>query len=108
MLDKNKIRIIEFKAFSLLNSLTQLNLANQYLTHLNDFSFCDLNALTSIDLQNNKVSLIKSSNVFYQLPKLVEINLRNNSLTKITNTWSNLYLLKYLYLENNPIEFIQK
>jgi len=85
-----------------------LNLENQNLTQLNDFSFIGLNSLTKLNLQNNMISLINSSNTFFGMPNLTEINLSNNSLFRIKNTWKNLINLKNLILENNPIDTIQK
>ena len=88
--------------------MVQLNLENQNLTRLNDFSLSDLSSLTKLNLQNNMISLINSSNTFFGIPNLIQINLSNNSLFRIKNTWRNLINLKNLILENNPIETIQK
>jgi len=85
-----------------------LNLENQNLTQLNDFSFSHLNILTKLNLQNNMISLINSSNTFVGMPNLTDIDLRKNSFVLIKNTWKNLITLKNLILEKNPIESIQK
>ncbi|XP_019767918.2 toll-like receptor 4 [Dendroctonus ponderosae] len=88
------------------NSLSNLSLASNYLTQIDDEAFYNLSKLLILNLENNLLETIESV-VFQPLKSVREINLANNKLTTITSQlFSNLPLTK-VTISRNCLETIQ-
>ncbi|KAG0726618.1 Leucine-rich repeat-containing protein 58 [Chionoecetes opilio] len=84
------------------SSLVSLDLANNNLTHVNDF-LLQLPELQSLYLQNNNLTDDGLPKELCTLTKLRELNLSGNKLTKVLPQLCEIVSLRYLYLGGNQI-----
>ncbi|XP_020671119.3 keratocan [Pogona vitticeps] len=86
-------------------SLEQLRLARNKITTIPEGAFSNLENLTVLDLhQNTLLDSTLSSNTFQGLNSLMQLNIAQNSLTKMPPALPNNVV--QLYLDNNSIEAI--
>ncbi|CAF0919488.1 unnamed protein product [Brachionus calyciflorus] len=83
----NLISIGKFSSLSLFhlrdcNNLIELRLSNNFIEHIDDYSFEELNVLKNLYLDNNKISQI-TRNTFTGLKQLIYIDISNNPLVLI-------------------------
>ena len=122
----NKVSVVLKKTFLILNHLKYLNLAQNQIETIEEFSFDPLLNLETLSLASNKLSsnrlfgnlvsikvLNLSSNLieilreklFFNLNKLITIDLSSNRIYSIrAYSFSYLFKLKHLYLNNNSNE----
>ena len=97
----NRICFIQQHSFLGAKFISELNVQNNDLTSIHDYTFEGLDLVSEIDLSFNRISVIDG---FGNLCKLEVLDLTNNSLTEIHNfTFKYLYSLKKLFLARNNI-----
>ena len=94
--------------FTLLPNLEVLNLSNNQLTCLPE-GLGYLPKLTRLDLSGNVLTHLpeKEGQLFLgDLPKLTYLNLYHNQLTYLPECMGEYTTLHYLYIRNNPLQYI--
>ena len=87
--------------------LSVLNLSNNNLRNLTNFSFNNTGKLQAVDFSYNKISTIRK-NVFRKLDTLQQLHLQHNEIVKInTILLQDLTNLKVLNLSHNKIQDLQ-
>lgn len=114
------------------NNLKYLDLSNNNISNLSDYTFHNCPELEYIDLSNNQISILPNNlflntklletlklenNTFYSIPEYIfkeTISLKNLSIGNphlsviAKNAMSYLYKLKYLSIDNSRIENLNK
>nr|XP_045608678.1 oplophorus-luciferin 2-monooxygenase non-catalytic subunit-like [Procambarus clarkii]XP_045608679.1 oplophorus-luciferin 2-monooxygenase non-catalytic subunit-like [Procambarus clarkii] len=87
-----KLQNIEPNYFNALNFLTQLDLQQNELTDLNEFTIATPSkTLKTINLDSNLIETIHHD-TFHGLVPYAEVSMRNNSIVDLTNTtWAHLF-----------------
>jgi Leucine-rich repeat (LRR) protein len=88
-----------------MNKLQTLDLFSNKIKDLGKFSFACFDSLTSLDLSNQMLTNLTSSNLFFGLNNLINLKLNNNSLVYISsNSFIHLTSLIYLDLRSNKLD----
>lgn len=103
-LPSNKLRKLARGSFH--SKLSMLNVVNNEIESIGDFTFENQNRLTHLYLRKNKLTIIRE-NTFAGLTELTELHLDGNEIHKIENgAFANLSKLKYLNLDHNKIKML--
>ena len=106
-LKKNNIRNIEMGMFLHLNQCTELNMAENSLTHITPFMFQGLQSLDELDLSSNEIRDIEPG-ALLNLIKCTKIRLQDNQLTCLRQgIFEGLISLEILELSRNSISVIE-
>ncbi len=101
----NKLRIIERANLGLLPNLKTLLCDGNFLKNVNAFS--KLQSLNYLSLENNKISESSNLDKLAYLENLIDLNISNNPLSKISSYRSNT-LKKFVYLQKLDKQEITK
>ncbi|XP_074035641.1 uncharacterized protein [Leptinotarsa decemlineata] len=104
-LSHNNFSAIKNGIFNGVEHLYDLNLANNNIKYIFENAF-DNTPLRNLFLQNNVISFLENKLFWWQTFTLDFIDLRNNSLKDINNTFIALDLLSTLYLDKNNLEVV--
>ena len=104
-IQRSQIKIIKRKHFRRMFYLTELQLGNNKLSHIEDQSFEDLTRLEVLNLSNNKLPRVDRS-LFKRLVSLRELDLSNNRLSQLEGGVGFLANLITLLLSGNRIASI--
>nr|XP_023021962.1 toll-like receptor 3 [Leptinotarsa decemlineata] len=104
-LSHNNFSAIKNGIFNGVEHLYDLNLANNNIKYIFENAF-DNTPLRNLFLQNNVISFLENKLFWWQTFTLDFIDLRNNSLKDINNTFIALNLLSTLYLDKNNLEVV--
>ncbi len=99
-LQQNNISDIRKDAFKFLHHVTLLDLSNNYLKVLKNFTFFGLRRLKTIRLGTNLIIKIMSG-CFFQTPSIRAINLNQNRLTSIDFKLQQLSSFRTFSVEDN-------
>jgi Leucine-rich repeat (LRR) protein len=89
------------------NKIQDFNLYSNIITEIEPFSFACFGLLTKLDLWNQKLAYLSSSDIFYGLQSLIYLKLKVNSLTRIySKTFIHLVKLKFLDLSYNELNYL--
>nr|ABB21027.1 variable lymphocyte receptor A [Eptatretus burgeri] len=106
VLNYNKLRELEPKAFHHLSKLTYLSLDNNQLQTLPPGVFDQLNNLKTLDLYQNQLTSLPPG-IFDKLTKLTDLQLYQNKLQSLPNgVFDKLTELKTLYLRINQLRSV--
>lgn len=86
-----------------LYKLTTISLRENYISQIDDLTFCGLNNLTVIDLSYNNLITIHRQ-TFFGLAYIRSIDLSNNHIKTIEQDAMDLPSLKILYLHKNELK----
>jgi Leucine-rich repeat (LRR) protein len=107
-LSENKIELINNGSFSLLTSLLSLILESNKIQYLLEKSFNSLKFVNTLDLSNQMLVQLNSSEIFSGMSRLATLYLNNNMLEALlNNTFVSLLRLDTLFIESNLIESIE-
>lgn len=84
-------------------SLQYLGIIGANLKYLRKANFVNMEMLRSLDLRNNQISQL-DDDVFNIATSLVKINLSDNNLKKLPNTFASIIYLQRIIANNNQIE----
>ena len=109
-LENNQINKIEDWSFSYLNKLTSLNLCQNNISYLTKATFAGLQGLTNLSLKFNRISIEKlETSIFENLEKIVNLDLSYNLIHSIpNNVFGKLNFLTNLNLNNNFFKLIDE
>jgi Leucine-rich repeat (LRR) protein len=89
------------------NKIQDLDIHANKIKEIGIFSFSCFGSLTSLELSNQMLTDLPSSNIFYGLINFIDMSINNNSLTRIcNNTFIHLGRLSSLDLASNRLEFL--
>jgi Leucine-rich repeat (LRR) protein len=89
------------------NKLEVLDLNSNKIVEINRFTFSCFGTLTLLDLSNQIMNNLSSSEIFYGLRNLERLELNNNSIVRIySNTFQYLGMLSYLDLSSNELLYL--
>lgn len=98
---------LSYQNFASLSSLSRLTMSSNSIEHIDDFAFCDLIHLDTLNLGNMKLNRL-NKNTFKGLAELRYLYMSSNMITQLENqTFSELVSLIVLDLSDNNICCIQ-
>ncbi|EFA00876.2 Connectin-like Protein [Tribolium castaneum] len=101
ILSGNKLRQIDFDAFSGVKVILSLDLQNNSLTYLEPGIFDSVEVIDRIQLSNNKLAYLYQEN--FRKTRISELDLYDNLLECVPIEIFNVSDLEYLNIEKNPI-----
>ncbi|KAK9745235.1 Leucine rich repeat [Popillia japonica] len=102
-LDGNEITRIQADKLSQLKSLTRLDLSNNLIGILSNFTFSNLSKLSTLIIAYNKLQCIQK-NALYGLKSLRIISLHGNQISMIPEgTFANLTSITHIAFGSNPL-----
>lgn len=104
-LEENQLNVLTLNSFEGLGSLTDLKLNNNNLTTLSADIFFQLKSLQNLYLQHNLLFQFPER-IFNSMPAIQRLDLGHNQLVNITDANLQGATFKYLYLNDNHLEYI--
>ncbi|CAF1090569.1 unnamed protein product [Brachionus calyciflorus] len=122
-LQSNRLKYLSTKSLSGLTLLRSLDLSNNMIEYLEKNTFDDLISLRYLTLSSNRFNYLDAE-IFLKIPELIHLNLGVNNLksmdlkflkklddlylnnNQLTNFTTNLTSIKYLYLNGNPLGYL--
>ena len=93
--------MLESEAFKYMTKLINLNLNQNFLIDINNFTFQSMSLLNYLDLSENSISTVYKE-TFNGLISLFSININQNYLTSLNDyTFSDFYEKSTIILSNN-------
>ncbi|KAM9332657.1 uncharacterized protein KZ484_017761 [Pholidichthys leucotaenia] len=106
-LQRNKIGPIGPNKFKLCINVTELDLADNTITKIDNDSFTALQSLRILSLSRNKLTSVPTA--IRNLPKLAELDLSTNKIHKLRcDDFTNLTRLRQLSLYQNSIQSLEE
>jgi hypothetical protein len=99
---ENLIQAFDSTALKTLNSLILLNLSYNRIISISSEILTGLFNLETLDLSNNFITSIYG-HMFSDSKYLKFLSLKNNMIKTVTNTFPNNKMLKYIYINQNPV-----